>query len=248
MLLRFERLKPIGGVYINPRNYRTPPLAIRGWRDFLSLDERTYGRYARTIYNPRERFLVVDAEDEEKVKRLENLYTKLISAPLDFCREDYYRYQLRVGEFEGLPFANGWVGSPVALVGEAPGREGCGKTGVCFYRDASGMLLRKALFSLGLNPDFVYITNAVKCNPPENRFRGFAGGELELLREELEVLRPKAVFAIGRTAEKALVKIGYDPVYLRHPAWYVRRGIREPNEEILEEYSVIKEAFGEWRF
>lgn len=248
MLLRFEKLKKIGGVYINPKNLKARPLLLRDWRDFLSLDERVYGPYSRTIYNPQERFLVVDGRDERTARKLEGLYLELLKEPLRFCREEYHRYQLQVGEFEGLPFSNGWPGSGVVLVGEAPGRKGCGKTGICFYRDASGMLLRKTLFSLGLNPDFVYITNVVKCNPPENKLRGFGEGELELLRRELEVLKPAAIFAIGRTAEKALTRLGYDAVYLRHPAWYVRRGMREPSGEILEEYSAIKEAFGEWRF
>ncbi|ASJ04604.1 uracil-DNA glycosylase family protein [Thermococcus barossii] len=248
MLLRFEELRKVGDVYINPRNFRVEPLFIRDWRDLLGLDERTYGLYARTIYNPGERFLAVDRKDEKLAGELEALYRELLRRPLRFCREEYYHYQLEVGEFDGLPFANGWPGSGVVLVGEAPGRKGCGKTGICFYRDASGMLLRKTLFQLGINPDFVYITNVVKCNPPENRLRGFGEGELGLLQRELEILKPEAMFAIGRTAEKALKRLGYEAVYLRHPAWYVRRGVREPGEEMMEEYSVIKEAFGEWRF
>ncbi|ASA77504.1 uracil-DNA glycosylase family protein [Thermococcus sp. 5-4] len=248
MLLRFENLKKVGEVYINPGNLRTIPLALRDWRDFLSLDETTYGVYARTIYNPSERFLVVNERDEKTVRDLEGLYRELLKDSLRFCREEYHHYQLQVGEFEGLPFANGWAGSGIVLVGEAPGRKGCGKTGICFYRDASGMLLRKTLFSLGINPDFVYMTNVVKCNPPGNRLRGFGEGELELLERELEVVKPRAIFAIGRTAEKALKRLGFEFTYLRHPAWYVRRGIREPNGDILEEYSAIKEAFGEWTF
>ncbi|NJE31185.1 uracil-DNA glycosylase [Thermococcus sp. 18S1] len=244
MLLRFEHLKEVGEVYINPGNLKVLPLVLRGWRDFLSLDEETYGVYARTVYNPNERFLVVNERDEKTARQLEGLYRELLQEPTRFCREEYYRYQLHVGEFEGLPFANGWVGSGIVLVGEAPGRRGCGKTGICFYHDASGMLLRKTLFSLGVNPDFIYITNVVKCNPPDNRLRGFGEGELELLGRELEAVKPRAIFAIGRTAEKALKRLGYEPTYLRHPAWYVRRGQREPTGEILKEYSVIKRAFG----
>jgi len=247
MLLRLENLKKVGGLYLNPANLKVIPLILRDWRDFLSLDEKTYGVYARTMYNPGERFLVVDERDERIARKLENLYRELLKDPLRFCREEYHSYQLQVGEFEGLPFANGWVGSGVVLVGEAPGRKGCGKTGICFYRDASGMLLRKTLFTLGVNPDFVYMTNVVKCNPPDNRLRGFGEGELELLRRELKAVRPKAIFAIGRTAEKALKQLGFEFTYLRHPAWYVRRGLREPNEEMLKEYSPIREAFGKWR-
>ncbi len=244
MLLRFERLERTGEIYINPRNFKIVLLSLRTWKDFLSLDEKTYGIYARTIYNPKERFLVKIPEDEEKALRLMELYEELIENPTKFCHEEYYEYQLKVKAFGGLPFGNGWVGSKVVLVGEAPGRKGCGLTGVCFYRDASGMLLRRVLFSLGINPDFLYITNVVKCNPPGNKLKGFDERELSLLRRELEILKPRAVFAIGRTAEKALKKLGCNVIYLRHPAWYVRRGVREPSEEMLEEYSGIMEAIG----
>ncbi|ASJ08965.1 uracil-DNA glycosylase [Thermococcus siculi] len=240
MLLRLESLKKIGDVYVNPRNLKVMPLFLGDWKDFLFLDETTYGVYARTIYNPSERFLVVSKDDETTGARLEKLYQKLLENPPYFCGEENHRYQLQVGEFEGLPFANGWPGSGVMIVGEAPGRKGCGKTGICFYRDVSGMLLRKVLFSLGINPDFVYITNVVKCNPPENRLGRVPNGALELLAEEIEIIKPKAIFAIGRTAERAITKLGFEAIYLHHPAWYVRRGVREPNDEILEEYREIK--------
>ncbi|ALM74589.1 uracil-DNA glycosylase family protein [Thermococcus barophilus] len=242
MLLEFERLKKIGGIYINPRNYKTMPLFLRDWRDLLSLDEKTYGIYAKTVYNPKERFLIKNERDKQKAFKLAELYNELLKNPTKFCHKEYYEYQLKVKRFEGLPFANGWVGSKVVLVGEAPGRKGCGYTGICFYRDASGMLLRKALFSLGINPDFVYITNVVKCNPPENKLKGVDKRELSLLKKELEIFRPKAIFALGRTAEKALKRVGFDAVYLRHPAWYVRRGLREPNDEMLEEYDVVRKS------
>lgn len=241
MLLRFEGLKRIGEIYINPRNFKTMSLSLRTWKDLLSLDEKTYGIYAKTIYNPEERFLIKSPEDEKKAVQLTKLYGELLKNPTEFCHEEYYRYQLEVRAFEGLPFGNGWVGSKVVLVGEAPGRKGCGLTGICFYRDASGMLLRRALFSLRINPDFLYITNVVKCNPPGNRLKGFDERELSLLGKELEILKPKAIFAIGRTAEKALKKLGFDAIYLRHPAWYVRRGVREPNGEMLEEYRMIED-------
>jgi len=39
-----------------------------------------------------------------------------------------------------------------------------------------------------------------------------------------------------------LKRIDFDAVYLRHPAWYVRRGLREPSEEMLEEYEVIRKS------
>jgi len=247
MLLEFKKLKRMGEVYVNPDNLRVMPFLLRDWRDLLALDEKIYGTYARTIYNPEERFLVINDRDRRTAENLKALYLELLREPVSFCREEYYRYQLQIGRFRGLPFSNGRPGSGVVLVGEAPGRKGCGRTEIAFYGDASGDLLRKTLFSLGVNPDFVYLTNVVKCNPPENRLRGFGEGELELLRRELEAVEPGSIFAVGRTAEKALKRLGFDFTYLKHPAWYVRRGIREPEEAVLDDYSPVKEAFGEWR-
>ncbi len=246
MLLRLKTLERAGKVYINPKNLRVRSLKLEDWCDLLSLDEKTYGTYARTIYNPRERFLVTDEKNERKGIELSDLYRALLANPEYFCGRENLEYQLKVGEFNGLPFANGFAGSKVALVGEAPGRRGCGKTGICFYRDASGMLLRRVLFSLGINPDFLYITNVVKCNPPENRLRRIPPGAYELLARELEILKPKVIFAVGRTAEKTLRELGFEAQYLRHPAWYVRRGIREPGGEILAEYAKIRGVLGEW--
>ncbi|WP_297502026.1 uracil-DNA glycosylase family protein [Thermococcus sp.] len=247
MLLRLEKLEKVGEIYINPRNLKVRPLKLKNWRDLLFLDEEIYGIYARTIYNPEERFLVTDGKSEARAIELSGLYRSLLTNPEHFCGRENLEYQREVGEFKGLPFANGWAGSKALLVGEAPGRRGCGKTGICFYRDASGMLLRRVLFSLGINLDFLYITNVVKCNPPNNRLKKVPPGAYGLLARELEVLKPEVIFAIGRTAERALKELGYDAIYLKHPAWYVRRGVRKPNEKILVEYAKIREAVGEWR-
>lgn len=67
MLLKFESLGRVGEVYINPKNFKTMPLFLKTWKDFLSLDEKIYGIYAKTIYNPKERFLIKGREDEKKI-------------------------------------------------------------------------------------------------------------------------------------------------------------------------------------
>lgn len=244
MILRFDELEKIGEIYVNPKNFKVKPLFLKTWKDLLSLDENIYGLYAKTIYNPRQRFLVKDNEDLKKAKKLIELYKEFKENPLRFCHEEYYRFHLENANFKDLPLGQGFMSSKIVLVGEAPGIKGCGFTGICFYRDKSGMLLRKTLFSLGINPDFLYITNVVKCTPPKNKLtKGFDERELELLKRELKTIDAKGVFAIGRTAEKALKKLKTDVIYLKHPAWYIRRGINDPNKEILEEYSKIVEAF-----
>ncbi|WP_232054765.1 hypothetical protein [Thermococcus sp. 2319x1] len=82
MLLRFENLKKVGEVYINPKNFKTMPLFLKTWRDLLSLDEEIYGVYAKTIYNPGERFLVKNKADGEKALKLLKLYLEFLGAVL----------------------------------------------------------------------------------------------------------------------------------------------------------------------
>lgn len=92
----------------------------------------------------------------------------------------------------------------VMVVGEAPGREE-EKTGRPFM-GASGQKLRQALAKNGLGS--VFITNTVRCRPPENRKPGAA--EIKACREyldyEIQRVKPKYVVALGATPTKALFK------------------------------------------
>ena len=92
-------------------------------------------------------------------------------------------------------------GSPTAdvmFIGEGPG----------FYEDRdgrpfvgpSGQFLDEMLASIGLRRQDVYITNMVKCRPPDNRDP--LPGELEscqpYLDRQLEMISPKVVATLGR--------------------------------------------------
>ena len=80
---------------------------------------------------------------------------------------EYHRNQIKL--LGQITFGKGFPNRPI-IIGEAPGYKGCGITGIPFYRDKSGMLLRQSLFNLGFNPDIdFYITNVLKCNPPLNQ-------------------------------------------------------------------------------
>jgi len=90
------------------------------------------------------------------------------------------------------------------VVGEAPGREE-EKTGRPFM-GASGKKLREALARNGISG--VFITNTVRCRPPENRKPTAA--EMKACREYLDYeiarIKPKIVVALGATPTKALFK------------------------------------------
>lgn len=84
------------------------------------------------------------------------------------------------------------------LVGEGPG----------FYEDQqarpfvgpSGRLLDQLLASASLQRDQVYITNVVKCRPPDNRDPLPAEIEAcrKFLEEQIRSIKPKLIVTLGR--------------------------------------------------
>jgi DNA polymerase len=101
------------------------------------------------------------------------------------------------------------VGNPdanIVLIGEAPGAEE-DKQGYPFVGRA-GQLLNKILEAIDLSRDEVYICNILKCRPPNNRDP--LSTEVELcepyLHRQLEIIRPKAMLALGRIAAQTLLR------------------------------------------
>ncbi len=88
----------------------------------------------------------------------------------------------------------------IMLIGEAPGKNE-DLQGRPFVGKA-GKLLDEALLSAGLTREDVYITNVLKCRPPNNR----DPTEQEIttcsrfLDAQLHILKPKVVVALGRFA------------------------------------------------
>ena len=62
---------------------------------------------------------------------------------------------------------SGDLDSKIILIGLAPGLHGANKTGVPFTSDYSGEIIRKLLSKLNL--DDIFITNAVRCYPKNNK-------------------------------------------------------------------------------
>ena len=62
---------------------------------------------------------------------------------------------------------SGDLDSKIILIGLAPGLHGANKTGIPFTSDYSGEIIRKLLGKLKL--DDIFITNAIKCYPKNNK-------------------------------------------------------------------------------
>ena len=122
------------------------------------------------------------------MSELEELHQRIASCPdCDLCRT-----RTHAVPGEGPPNAE------VLFVGEAPG----------FYEDQqarpfvgpAGRFLDELIASIGLRRDQVFITNVVKCRPPNNRDP--LPGEIDACRKHLqrqiELIQPRVIVSLGR--------------------------------------------------
>jgi len=95
----------------------------------------------------------------------------------------------------------GALGS-VMVIGEGPGRNE-DEQGLPFV-GAAGHNLDGLLSEAGLSRGSVFITNAVKCRPPENRrpTRGELDACHPFLRRQIEAVAPRFIVLLGDTALK----------------------------------------------
>jgi uracil-DNA glycosylase len=101
-------------------------------------------------------------------------------------------------------------GSPDArlvLVGEGPGATE-DATGRPFVGQA-GTLLDSILEAIDVPRSSVYITNIVKCRPPQNRkpLPDEMAACLPYLHRQLDLIRPRVILALGGTAGEALLGV-----------------------------------------
>ncbi|ODS30692.1 MAG: putative phage protein [Candidatus Scalindua rubra] len=102
-------------------------------------------------------------------------------------------------------FGTGAPDADLMFVGEAPG----------YYEDVqgepfvgrAGQLLTKIIESIGLKRSDVYIANILKCRPPENR--NPTANEIILCKphliEQIDIIRPKVICALGTFAAQTLL-------------------------------------------
>lgn len=104
-----------------------------------------------------------------------------------------------------IVFGRGNPNASLLLLGEGPGRDE-DLQGLPFV-GRSGKLLSKTLKSLNIDESSIYITNVVKCRPPNNRAPQTSEASIctkLLLNKQLEIIQPKIVCTLGSSALKAL--------------------------------------------
>ncbi|EAW37958.1 uracil-DNA glycosylase family protein [Lyngbya sp. PCC 8106] len=134
----------------------------------------------------------------------------------------------------------------IMIIGEAPGKNE-DEQGLPFV-GRSGQLLDKILESVGLSTEReVYISNAIRCRPPENRTPTAA--EIEAckpyLLEQIRLVDPQIILLTGATAVKSLLAEKQGITKIRgewrqwegrlcmpifHPAYLLRNPSLEPGK------------------
>jgi DNA polymerase len=120
------------------------------------------------------------------------------------------------------------VGNPSAdlmFVGEAPGQDE-DLQGIPFVGRA-GQLLTKIIEAIALTREDVYIANVIKCRPPQNR--NPEQDEVDtcepFLFQQIDVIKPKVIVALGTFAARALLRT-LDPISRLRGRVYEYRGAR----------------------
>jgi len=151
-------------------------------------------------------------------------------------------------------FARGTGSSGICFVGEGPGADEDAQ-GLPFVGKA-GQLLDRMIEAMGLGRDEVYVCNVVKCRPPDNRKPepDEMAACLPYLNEQLELIAPRVIIALGATAVQGLLGTGEGIMRMRgkwksyrgridvmptfHPAYLLRtpaakREVWEDLQEVL---------------
>jgi DNA polymerase len=93
----------------------------------------------------------------------------------------------------------------ILFIGEAPGADE-DKAGLAFV-GAAGQLLTRMIRAMGLTRAEVFIANILKCRPPGNRkpMPDEQAACLPYLRQQIALLRPRVIIALGGTAAQGLL-------------------------------------------
>ena len=153
-------------------------------------------------------------------------------------------------------FGTGNRQAQLVFVGEGPGQDE-DLQGEPFVGKA-GQLLNKIIAAMGFKREDVYICNVVKCRPPGNRtpLPDEIAACSPLLEEQLELIAPKAIVALGGPAAKTLLHTNTGITMLRghwasyksipvmptfHPAFVLRTYTEEVRRQVWDDMKKVVE-------
>jgi DNA polymerase len=155
-------------------------------------------------------------------------------------------------------FARGTGSSRLMFVGEGPGADEDAQ-GFPFVGKA-GQLLDRMIAAMGFERDDVYVANIVKCRPPNNRKPETEemAACLPYLAEQIELIGPEVIVALGATAVQGLFGTGEGIMRIRgrwrlykgripvmptfHPAYLLRTP--EAKREVWDDLQAVVRQMG----
>jgi len=168
---------------------------------------------------------------QEREAALEEIAGRIRQCPL--C-------PLAAGRTHAVPGA-GRADADIMFIGEAPGYHE-DQQGLPFVGQ-SGKYLNELLEMIGLSREEVFISNVVKCRPPNNRDP--LPDEIEIcvntyLKEQVEIIRPKIIATLGRfsmalffSKNARITKIHGQPLRannrIYYPLFHPAAVLRNPN-------------------
>ena len=155
-------------------------------------------------------------------------------------------------------FGEGKIDAKIMFVGEGPGanEDLSGKP----FVGKGGQLLDELLKEAGLTRDDIYITNIIKCRPPQNRDPKNEEKEacINYLKYQMYLIKPKIVVCLGRIAATRIIdstmkitksrgqwytKKGYQLMATFHPAAVLRDETKRA--DVLSDFIAIRKKLDE---
>ena len=126
---------------------------------------------------------------------------------------------------KNVVFGVGNTEAEVLFIGEGPGANE-DEQGLPFV-GAAGKLLDDMLAMIGLKREAVYITNIVKCRPPQNRdpLNTEKDACIGYLRRQVAMMRPKIIVCLGRIAAAEMIKPDFK-ITQEHGQFFEKRGVQ----------------------
>jgi len=151
--------------------------------------------------------------NQEKFQILQNECSTCVKCSLSTTRKN-------------VVFGRGNPNSKLFVVGEGPGQQE-DKLGLAFVGRA-GKMLDSVFLSVGIDTnEDCYISNIVKCRPPNNR-KPLANEVKECLpwlNEQIELIKPKVIVLAGSTAVQSYLNIN-EPISKLRGKWIVKEDIK----------------------
>lgn len=166
---------------------------------------------------------------------------------------------LSQGRTNAVP-GEGTLEADLLFVGEAPGRDE-DRQGRPFVGRA-GQLLTKIIHAMKFRREEVYITNVVKCRPPENRTPQREEIEQckDYLLQQIQMINPRVIVTLGKVATDFFIKSRMGMTSLRgqfhefgsirimptfHPSYLIRNeGNKEIKRMVWEDMKMVMAFLG----